>query len=88
MVKDINPGPDSSLPYGFTAVDHSFYFGASDGVHGWELWRSDGTARGTRMVKDISPGTASTELNGLVADGRHALLLGLRRHPRLRTLAN
>ena len=55
MVKDINPGPEASLPYGFTAVGHIVYFGANDGVHGWELWRSDGTAQGTRMVKDLRP---------------------------------
>ena len=32
------------------------YFAASDGVHGRELWKSDGTAVGTVMVKDLIPG--------------------------------
>ena len=27
-----------------------------DGVHGRELWRSDGTVRGTRLVQDLDPG--------------------------------
>src|SRR5207244_4446171 len=31
------------------------YFTAGDGVHGVELWRSNGTAAGTFMVKDIRP---------------------------------
>ena len=30
------------------------------GTYGRELWRSDGTAIGTYMVKDINPGSSST----------------------------
>ena len=29
------------------------YFFADDGIHDWELWRSDGTLSGTYIVKDI-----------------------------------
>lgn len=36
---------------------------AHDGVHGFELWISDGTQEGTFMVKDINPGNASSMLN-------------------------
>ena len=32
------------------------YFIGDEDQHGSELWRSDGTAAGTRMVKDIRPG--------------------------------
>jgi ELWxxDGT repeat protein len=64
MVRDISPGAGSSLIDGFTAIDRTFYFSADDdvlggeykGVYGDELWQSDGTGRGTRMVKDINPG--------------------------------
>lgn len=43
MVYDINPGPDSSLPFLFhTAPDgKAIYFNANDGVHGYELHRLD-----------------------------------------------
>jgi ELWxxDGT repeat protein len=46
------------------------YFGAVDGIHGDELWKTDGTAAGTSLVKDIDPDTAGsdpqwlTDLNG------------------------
>jgi ELWxxDGT repeat protein len=32
------------------------YFGADDGSRGNELWRSDGSTRGTHRIKDIFPG--------------------------------
>lgn len=37
------------------AVGDVLYYDADDGSHGKELWRSDGTATGTYMVKDINP---------------------------------
>jgi ELWxxDGT repeat protein len=32
------------------------YFVAADADHGFEVWRSDGTAAGTRRVTDVAPG--------------------------------
>lgn len=58
MVKDINPGTNTSFNYqpGFTAIGSTLYFSASDGSNGLELWKSDGTSAGTIMVKDIYSG--------------------------------
>ncbi|HEY6148035.1 MAG TPA: hypothetical protein VIZ69_10070, partial [Thermoanaerobaculia bacterium] len=43
-------------------VDGLFF--ANDGTHGREPWRTDGTAGGTRLVRDIAPGTASSDVFG------------------------
>jgi ELWxxDGT repeat protein len=45
------------------------YFSADDGSRGEELWRSNGTARGTHRVKDILPGRRGSEPTELTAIG-------------------
>lgn len=35
---DVVPGPGSSRPMNFAAAGPNLYFGADDGVHGYELW--------------------------------------------------
>jgi ELWxxDGT repeat protein len=66
-VKDINPGAaDANIDFlGFTSnlgVTTALLFFANDGMHGSELWRSDGTPAGTVLVKDINPGAAGSVL--------------------------
>ncbi len=44
----------------FALLNNVAYFNATDGINGAELWRSDGTAAGTYMVKDINAGAATS----------------------------
>ena len=63
LLKDIRsneatePYGRGSMPYSFTEVNGILFFVADDGVHGTELWKTDGTQAGTVMVKDIRPET-------------------------------
>ena len=63
---------------GAANIGKTLYFGASDGTHGVELWRSDGNYRRTRLVKDIdrTPDASGlccgmTKLDGTLLFGAH-----------------
>ena len=43
-------------------VNGTSYFFADNGNAGRELWKSDGSIAGTTLVKDLTPGAASSEL--------------------------
>jgi ELWxxDGT repeat protein len=62
MVKDINPGGDGVLSsYSekvITNIGNTIYFSATDGVTGYQLWKSDGTDAGTVRVSNIADGVS------------------------------
>src|SRR5215216_5701233 len=114
LVKDINrdlpPGArcdqsDCGIPKGWshpdtpTAMGNTLFFAADDGKHGVELWKSDGTEKGTTLVKDINTvkgnsnpndkGDAinrSAEVEKAVRRWQDALLQGKRRQTRRRAV--
>lgn len=61
--------PADAAPY-TGALKGRFFVSAEDGQRGCELWTSDGTARGTRLFKQFTPGPDSTLLWGLQRVGK------------------
>ncbi len=55
MVKDINPGIASSGVHDITVSGGKIFFSADDGIHGQEIWVSDGTDAGTFMLQGYKP---------------------------------
>lgn len=53
LVKDIDVGPGSSIPYGLYVYKDTLYFIAETTATGYSLWKTDGTADGTTFVKSL-----------------------------------
>jgi ELWxxDGT repeat protein len=74
-VADLNPGAGNSLSENNTTPGKEavaapwggFVFVADDGTHGPEVWRTDGTAGGTTLIKDITPGSSGSSPFGFTA---------------------
>ncbi len=80
LVRDIHTGPPAialdSDPVLLAANGTTALFTAKDGVHGRELWITDGTRAGTRMLVDSIPGPDPGEFGGAVAlpNGRFVVM--------------
>ena len=55
LVKNINMDNYDRVK-NLTKLGNKVYFSANDGIHGQELWVSDGSMESTKLVKDINPG--------------------------------
>lgn len=75
LLKDINKGGASSQTYVYptslVSGDTLLYFIADDGNNGPELWKSNGTSAGTKLVKNITPGIEGTYFQNLVNINNH-----------------
>lgn len=62
-IKDINPGTGSSVQASllWTEYEGLLLFSAFEPRHGRELYLSDGTPSGTRLLRDINPGVANSD---------------------------
>src|SRR5918995_6335585 len=78
LVKDIDPGPlvikkmektetGSSAPDSVMRTKKWIYFQATTVKYGDELWKSDGTKWGTKVVKDIAPGPGVSDPEDIVS---------------------
>lgn len=85
LLKNINPDGAALEDLFPVNVNGTIYFEADDGVHGLELWKTDGTTGGTVMVMDINPGIDDGILGSIVnfdgtiyfaaSDGQHGFEL-------------
>jgi len=76
LVKDANTthtGGTFQWPWSteFVEMGGIAYFSVTDGIHGTELWRSDGTESGTRLVRDVCPGACASAPRYLTVMGAH-----------------
>ena len=69
LVDDLAPGPASSDPRDLTAMNGTLFFTAWTPGHGRQLWRTDGTARGTVMLTHVSGPAGADPRDLTVADG-------------------
>jgi len=67
---NINKVPATSYTQtNLTPLGSTLYFVSNDGIHGYELWETDGTENGTTMIKDINVGSGNGAPNYLTVMG-------------------
>lgn len=82
LVKDFNPGTadgftESNLP-SMAQLNENLLILADDGLHGRELWTSNGTRAGTVLLKDTLPGPESGAFNILGQNSNTVYFTGAR----------
>jgi len=72
LVADISTNPGISH---LTVAGNKMYFSGNGGMYGSELWMSDGTKNGTKIVKDIAPGIDSSSPTNILQFGNSIVFL-------------
>ena len=67
-----NPGPRGSSPGSLTDVEGTHFLGANDGIHGAELWMSDGASERTRL--GVGPKSGESSETSLAQRGTSRIL--------------
>lgn len=78
LVKDILPGEQGAFNInnkGSFVLNKLLLFTPDDGVHGSELWASDGTPGGTRLLKDLFPGAEDSNPSDFIVAGKRAFFV-------------
>lgn len=68
MVIDANASGGAGISL-MTDANGILYYKGTDGIHGKELWKSDGTESGTNMIIDLYPGEDGSELYEICYSG-------------------
>jgi ELWxxDGT repeat protein len=66
----LRPGGSFYFLSNLTPVGRQLFFTVADETHGSELWVTDGTREGARLVKDLTPGPEGPAPHTLVAVGK------------------
>lgn len=66
---------ESGYPQDFVLINNELWFTADDGVHGRELWKTDGTKKGTEMVVDLTKKSSNSAISNLVEMGDYAFFV-------------
>jgi ELWxxDGT repeat protein/autotransporter-associated beta strand protein len=69
LVSDVNVATGDAAPHNAAVMNGHSYFAADDGLHGSELWSTDGTAAGTYMVNELNGGPLDSEPRNLTVVG-------------------
>lgn len=76
LVSDLTPGPTStSFSANLVSVGGTAFVALNTTTYGTELWKTDGTAAGTSIVKDLVAGEVSSNPRGLVAAGSNVFFV-------------
>lgn len=69
---ECRPGDEFDRSFGEVVFDgERAFFTVDDGIHGLELWTSDGSAPGTRLVADLCPGSCDANILNLTLIDQH-----------------